>query len=144
MTRAKRELILSCSGTPSAWLTGIPDPPQTHPWSDHVVMTELSNVGCPEHLPELPEMVTDIGTLTGREFLYTPYALGMSPERQDRLDRLITGTTLTRDGQQISWRNLSTAVQALGNQPSVRRVFGGESWKYFQQLFIVSGVKTNH
>jgi hypothetical protein len=141
MTRAKRELILSSSGTPSAWLTEVLDPSQINLWADHVETTELSEIDCPVHLPELPEATPEIGALTGREFLYTPYALGMSPERQERLDRLVSGSSLLREGRPVTWRNLSAAMSALDSQPAARRAFGEDSWTYFRLLFRAAGVR---
>jgi superfamily I DNA/RNA helicase len=140
MTRAKRELILSCSGNPSKWLADLPLGLAIDQWSENVDISEVRIVGSPEKLPELPEAVVELGGLNGPEFLFTRFALGMSPERQLRLRELIPGRATYRDGQQTTWRNLSSALFALETRTFARRAFGPEASRYFQNLFSRAGV----
>lgn len=141
MTRAKRELILSCSGNPSRWLADLPDELAIDKWSENVDMSEVNLFGSPEKLPELPEAIVELGGLNGAEFLYTPFALGMSSERQLRLRELIPGRATFRDGQQVAWRNLSSALFALETRTAARRAFGPDASRYFQDVLSKAGVK---
>jgi hypothetical protein len=141
MTRAKRELVLSYSSAPSTWLVDLAPALSYDEWSEHVEQSELRLLGVPQLLPELPEAVSELGALNGPEFLYTPHALGMSPERQQRLRELVPGQASNRGGRQIAWRNVSSAFSALDNTPTARRMFGRESWRYFRDLFAKAGVK---
>lgn len=135
MTRAKHELILSFNGAPSSWICDVEGLEAPGAWIEHVDSAQLTVSGIPERLPELPPEGGRIGALTGREFLYTRYARGMSPERQERLIRLISGRMLIRDGHTVEWRCISDAAHDIELRPRARRAFGEDSWRYFRDLF---------
>ena len=81
--------------------------------------------GAPERLREAEEGGREgVMSLTGREFLYTPVALGLSTEAIRKIDELVDGVGLRRDGRRVRWRNLETLYQDLENEPRARQMFG--------------------
>jgi hypothetical protein len=61
-------------------------------------------IGTPIRLPEVEvrdEGVEDPRGLTGKAFLFTPHALGMSSEAQDKLAELVDGRGLRAAGRNI-------------------------------------------
>jgi hypothetical protein len=66
-------------------------------------------------------------TLTGRQFLFTPMAYGLSLEAQEKLDELVDGRGLVRGTQRVKWRNLADLATDLENSPVARASFGSRT-----------------
>jgi len=118
MTRAKKELILSFHGRASRWITEVADTIGSGQWSDFEEL-DLSLFAAPDVLPELDVSTghVDIGALTGLEFLFTSYALGITPETQDKLVELVDGRGLRqsgeRGGRRLKWRDMRSLYNDL-------------------------------
>ena len=78
----------------------------------------------PEFKPDIPEMlpqldpnasVTDTSAIPGDQFLYTPNALGLSSESQDKLAELVDGRGLSRagGGRRLKWPTVASLVRDL-------------------------------
>jgi len=122
MTRAKRELILSFHGSASPWITAVNDHLDTDLWSHYeAVVPEFVN-GVPELLPEAEsgDDPRDLLRLTGSEFLYTGYAIGLSLEAQGKLAELATGRGAVRGGtnQKVRWENVGALLEDLTSSRS--------------------------
>lgn len=132
MTRAKRQLILSYSGEVSPWIDS--DKVRQHfefgEWGSFVDLKGKFKIGNPEKLSQfVVEGKVNLGALTGRRYLYTKYAIGLSLELQDKLDELVTGVNRTRDGKRVLWPNVKSAVDEVKSQPQAKQLFGPERWK---------------
>ena len=125
MTRARDELYLSHSGEATPWFKSTSDTLSFLEWSEVVQMDRGLGAGAPERLREAEEGGREgMMSLTGREFLYTPAALGLSTEAIRKIDELVDGVGLRRDGRRVRWRNLETLYQDLENEPRARQMFG--------------------
>ena len=79
MTRAKTNLILSASGSPSHWLLNNAVNLPVMPWEDIVDPEEIEMIGRPSYLPDFPgEDYETLSELTGEQFVYTEHARGLS------------------------------------------------------------------
>jgi hypothetical protein len=124
MTRAKRELILSFHGTASPWITAVSDSIGTALWSECEELKEEYAAGVPELLPELePESgFQDAYKLSGKQFLYTSYALGLSTEAQQKLTEIIDGRGLVRGGskRRMKWADVGSLLRDLSGKQIAR------------------------
>ena len=109
MTRARDQLILSHSSSPSKWLE-IPSGVLTFDeWDSFVDISEINLSGEPGHLPEIPDSENDskaIMELTGQGFNYTLYARGLSSEIQNKLEELVPGRSLRRGKFRVAWKDI--------------------------------------
>jgi hypothetical protein len=117
MTRAKRELILSFHGTASLWLSAVSSTIAMDYWRSYEVPNPAFRQGMPEVLPEMdPDTsIDDTSALFGNQFLYTPSALGLSIEAQEKLSELVDGRGLSRGGggRRLKWPTISSLVKDL-------------------------------
>jgi hypothetical protein len=129
MTRARKELILSFSDEASPWLTGVADTIGVEEWASCEELDPSLMEGIPEILPDVPETDADetIGGLTGAEYLYTDYALGLSVEAQTKLDELVDGRgAVTATGKRARWKCLSDLAEDLGRNRRYDTLFGSK------------------
>jgi superfamily I DNA/RNA helicase len=127
MTRARRELILSFNEEASPWLSAVADTIAVADWASCEELDERFRVGIPELLPDFPEADVEetIGTLTGAEYLYTDYALGLSVEAQEKLDELVDGRgALSSTGRRARWKALSDLADDLGRSRRYDNMIG--------------------
>lgn len=127
MTRARKELILSFSGTASPWLTAVSDTIAVEDWANCEELDESLLAVLPERLPESQEVDTNqsLSTLTGGEFLYTDYALGLSVEAQEKLQELVDGRGSTLStGKRLSWKCLGDLASDLERSRRHDLLFG--------------------
>jgi superfamily I DNA/RNA helicase len=135
MTRAKKELILTYTGEMSEWISN----EKNRPYFDFDEITEFANIrslkkcGIPEKMPQAHEQnSTSTLDLPGRSFLYTSHSIGMSLELQDKIDQLIDGTGLRRDGKRFKWASIGRALDDVKKHPYAKNLFGGQkTWKEF-------------
>ncbi|EYD75315.1 Superfamily I DNA and RNA helicase-like protein [Rubellimicrobium mesophilum DSM 19309] len=115
MTRARRELIVSFSGTASPWIVGAKDSFGTAFWSAVEEPDPEHRAGVPEILPEIqPEGgVESLYALTGRAFLYTSLGLGLSVETQQKLLEIVDGQGSLRGKVRLKWRTVGALLNDL-------------------------------
>jgi hypothetical protein len=118
MTRARRELILSFHGTASPWIAAVNESICSALWSEFEKLNPDYLAGVPELLPEIePESgLSDAYKLSGEQFLYTSFALGLSIETQQKLIELVDGRGLVRagSGRRVKWPNVGSLLRDLG------------------------------
>jgi hypothetical protein len=162
MTRAREFLGLSFSGKNSKWIDksieeelfritsweeaceGI----EQKEFEEPMKLEQLhAKALIPPYSPEDPEQKHDLARifkrdlydLTGFNFLYTEEALGISVELQNKIEKYITGKDIFRDGKQIEWKTINSAINDLrltSNIPG-RQLFGSQNagWKEFMDTF---------
>lgn len=114
MTRAKSQLVLSFSGMLCKWLSAIEMPISR--WSDVVDTDDLNQVGLPGFLEEFPDAdAFDLRTLTGSEFVLTPYARGLDVDLLEKLEDLVDGRGSLQAGSQrrLKWKNIGSLIDDL-------------------------------
>ena len=123
MTRARRELILSFSGTASPWIRGVSGTITVDRWQEVESLTATSFAGVPDVLPEIDPVFQspDTGALSGLQYIYTPNGLGLSLEAQDKLIELVDGRGARQagGGARIRWetvRGLAKDLQMSRNR----------------------------
>lgn len=128
ITRAKTQVVLSYSGELSAWLSNERVGLRPDLWSEYEDLKDLPEIQMPGFLPEFPDQEKDgLRPLTGRQFLYTPYARGFDTELQDKFAELIDGSGLIRNGKRIKWKNIGALLDDYdrhSGSDKVFRVFG--------------------
>ena len=117
MTRAKNELILSFHGAASPWITAVSTTVYSDAWASFEVARDDLRAGEPEVLlqTEVKFAGEPYDKLTGAQFLYTPAAVGMSIETQDRLIEVVDGKGLTAagGGRRLKWATMGALADDL-------------------------------
>ncbi len=138
MTRAKRELILSFHEEASPWITEVRGTIGTALWSDVENLAPELLQGIPDLLPEIePDRETDdVGNLTGLQFLYTVYGLGLSIEAQDKLLTLVDGRGLRAAGgvRRLKWQDMRSLIADLNESRRHDLQFGPNVAAELRQL----------
>jgi hypothetical protein len=137
MTRAKRELIISHSRDVSSFIDKCVDSFVRTNWSEHSVNRTIPQFILSSSTTKSYEEFYQnqrCTELTGREFLYTKKAIGLSTELQNKLVEHITGVDKTSDKKQIEWRNIGHALE-FRSQDRLMALFGREPYRQFIQLF---------
>jgi len=137
MTRAKRELIISYSQDMSGFIEKCVDSFVQANWIEHSPNPTIPKFNLPSSTTKsYEEFYQDqrCTELTGREFLYTKRAVGISIELQNKLVEHITGIDKASDRKQVEWRNIRHALE-FKPQDTVRNLFGPESYRRFIELF---------
>ena len=75
--------------------------------------------------------------MNGLQYIYTFDSLGLSFELQDRLQKHVTGRSVTRDGVTIEWRDLRSLKKDLKTNVQSRRFLGDVYFKEFSEKFIL-------
>jgi hypothetical protein len=117
MTRAKRELILSFHGAASPWIAAVTGSIGTARWNEVENLDPAFAQGVPEVLPEFEteRHEEDLGNLSGIQFVYSSYALGLSPEAQDKLIELVDGRGMRSagGGRRLKWPSMRWLIADL-------------------------------
>ena len=114
LTRAKHNLILSFSGTPSRWITNEKVELQIDQWRDVIDVDSVEPLGVPGFLPEFTDTeIDDMRSLNGRQFLYTPYARGLEVDLQRKIEELVPGQSRLRNNRRVLWKNLGQLLDDL-------------------------------
>lgn len=124
MTRAKNDLYLSYHGEPSPWLQSAREKLSFFDWEEVEALDAKFLTHVPEKLPELEERDDDIGALTGEQYCYTRYAIGLTHEAQEKLRNLVDGRGLTRNRERVKWRSVRDLKMDLESSPKARGIFG--------------------
>ena len=128
MTRAKNDLYLSYHKTPSPWLENTKHLYRTD-WSEIESLSDVNLLEIPERLAETQyaDRNQDLYTeMTGLDFIYSEYAIGMTVEQQDRLINLVDGKGLFSSEKRahIKWRDMRSLLNDILNDPNSRMVVG--------------------
>ena len=77
-------------------------------------------------LPEVEDgpQEDDVKNLTGKQFIYSPFARGLSGDALLRIDELVDGVGLISDRKRVRWQTMGQLKEDLENQPSARAAFG--------------------
>lgn len=135
MTRARHQLILSCSGEPSLFLQKQLGNLGQYAWTEYV--EPQTPIEPPRHLALLREDVVhrDIGNLTGEEYLYEEHAIGCPSLLVEKLRRLVSGRNYIVQGSQVEWRTIAEAAKSTKDHPRSRQAFGPEGYRLFRERF---------
>jgi len=131
MTRAKRDLILSYSGSLSSWIEKCRDYFEFDSWDEYFNINDIKLHGIPERISSKNEQVQQALKMSGRQFLYTQHAVGFSLELQDKIDDLIDGRGRLRSGQPVAWKDIKTAYDDVLKTPTPKQLFGLKTHKEF-------------
>ena len=125
MTRARNELYLSYHGQPSPWLRRAEGDLSFGDWSEVVALSDEFIVEAPARLANVEEgRKQDLLSLTGRQFNYTEWALGLSTDALNKLDELVEGRGLIRGGRRVKWPTIGDVSIDLESSPLARQLFG--------------------
>jgi hypothetical protein len=132
MTRAKLELILSYSGERSRFLSDAEEVLVAESWDEHC---EAQQHGLRfNELKRIDERPADY-RMTGREFLYTRQAIGMSTRLQEKLLQLVDGRERFDERRhQVGWKTIVDVLRSR-DTPTLSRLFGAETYKEFREVF---------
>lgn len=132
MTRAKLELYISYSGDLSSFFNSSMHLFTHGKWVDYEKDKSLQSINY--NLQESDTEV-EILNLTGKKFIHTKEAVGISGELFEKLITLITGKSLTSDGKVKEWKTIKAALEEK-NIPNISQLFGAQkTWPEFKQLF---------
>ena len=73
--------------------------------------------------------------MNGWDYIYTEDALGMSYELQDRLEKHVTGKSVSTNGITREWRSLRSLKEDLRINIPGRRFLGDVYFKEFREKF---------
>lgn len=140
MTRAKDQLVVSFSDTLSPYLS-VADTYFLHEdWHTYVEKHMETSFGEPlslediRHREHAENELRDLIDLSGPEFLYTPYALGLSSLLIEKLRKVVSGKSLIRNRVPVEWKTLRQAKLDTDNNVRSRQAFGPEGIKQFRSL----------
>ena len=131
MTRAKRDLILSYSGSISNWVEKCKDFFEFDAWEEYLDRDALKLQGIPQKTSDKHQQGQQALSLPGRKFLYSHHAIGLSLELQDKIDQLVDGRGRSRNGQVIAWPTIKAAYNDVFNKPQPKQLFGSKTHKEF-------------
>ena len=129
MTRAKDELILSFNGEKSDWLDVEERLVQHAQWKDWFPDGyNYDNFVKPEKIPEFsPDdaefIADDPKEYSGKDFMFTKSAIGLSKEAQAKFIELVDGRGAIRDGERVKWKSINEALRDIEKSPRVRGLF---------------------
>lgn len=135
MTRAKWQLIVSYSDTPSKYFDATSETFESGIWFDYLEVSAPISVEVPQSLNTICESgaaATEIALMTGPQVLYTEHAVGISPMIAEKLRALVDGYGINRSGHAVKWRNVGSAYDSILLDPISKQAFGLEGWKAFK------------
>jgi len=129
MTRARDELYLSHSGDHSEWLEKVRDHLNFAAWSEVMEIDSKFKQAKPLPLYEFESAQherREALKLNGRQFLYTSWALGLSPEAQEKIVELVDGTgkISTQKKGRVKWIDMDSLRHDLDLSPHAKQLFG--------------------
>jgi superfamily I DNA/RNA helicase len=138
MTRAKKELILSYSNELSPIFNNAISFFTVNNWEDYFPdISQLEIVKIPSDNSNVS--LNSIRKMTGREFLFTKNAIGLSTEAQLKLLEVIRGHKSTLNGEQIEWPELGSFIDEMKSKrqtPKLNRILGKNVYKEIYERFI--------
>ncbi|WP_051171370.1 UvrD-helicase domain-containing protein [Spongiibacter marinus] len=137
LTRAKSELIVSYSGSPSSILDNTDDVFIVDRWESYLPKEILDIPTLPKRINEVRKEgaeASDVLYMCAPSFLYTEEAIGINGELISKLRELVDGKAINRQGHLVRWKNLGSAYDSIMNSPRSRNAFGPERIKEFRLL----------
>ena len=143
MTRAKDQLVLSCSGAPSVYTSELEDRVLEAAWNEYIEQDQLKLIGQPPRLTDIRaeheqiEHSISLLNLSGAEFLYTSHAIGLDSRLISKLrSRIAGGKQRSVNGRvvPVRWNTLRDAWRDTNNYPASRKEFGDEDLKALRVL----------
>lgn len=139
MTRAKRELVLSYSGSLSSFLVGAEEHFSVGRWEEHEVVPAEVTVRDGAN-PRSDDAPSEKWLTTGRAFFRTRDAVGLSTSAQDAILTYVTGRSLVRReaGRQkeLEWKNFDSFIRAMAADPRARNnIVSKEVWEELESKF---------
>jgi len=138
MTRAKKELIISYSKSPSSIFERCNEYFHLDEWKDHVISDDVD-----DSLPLKGKLIlpkSQSSRMIGKKFLYHRKSVGMSRELQNKLLDYVMGKSVVAKGKKIGWLNmdeLKNDILSGRDKPHYSRLFGrnvyNELWTLFQE-----------
>lgn len=128
MTRAKHELILSYSGTPSRFLDVESNDFVTGGWAEYAEAADLKGFELPP--PSLAARDDKRNwNVSAQTFLKKRDAVGLSAALQEKLLEHVRGHNRTLDGRQIAWATVSDFLRAMQNPRSRNKILSNVAWE---------------
>lgn len=140
MTRAKKTLVLSHSGNYSSIFQQTIENSllYSEDWNMYYE-TPFQTFDTPKHIQQFVNSSeeTDFGGLTGRQFLYTDYAIGISRDLANKLEELVTGSAQSRGGThlRVKWKDIRSALADVKRFPHAKQLFGSKVHLEFLNFF---------
>ena len=138
MTRAKKELILSYSNELSPIFDNAISYFTVNQWDDYFPnISKLKTVKIPPYNSRIS--LNNIRKMTGKEFLFTKNAIGLSTEAQLKLLDVIKGHKSTLNGEQIEWPELGSLIdemKSMRQTPKLNRILGKNVYQEIHERFI--------
>ncbi len=137
MTRARKQLVVSFSGEPSAFFGREPESFLHSTWSEYVADSAiLPTLQVPRTLDDLRDGSFQISwrEMTGEQFLRTPDARGASNELIKKIRLLADGRGLIHQKSQKRFRTIGEAALAWHNVPLSRQLWGPSVGAQFEAL----------
>lgn len=139
MTRAKRELVVSYTGCLSPFLVGAEEHFSIGRWEEHeVTPAQVSVRG--QARSKRDELASDKWLVTGRDFLKTRDAIGLTVAAQDAILTSVTGRSLVRrEGsrhKEVEWQHFDSFLRAMTSDPRARTgIVSKEVWDELESNF---------
>ena len=137
LTRAKSQLIVSFNGEASNILDGTDEVFAKDSWSKYCPDLEIKDVNKPKKIGDLMSDSYDreeLVLMSGAQFLYSDYAIGLSSRLISNIRDLIPGKALSRQGYKVKWKNIGSAYDSVENSARSRLAFGREVVKEFRSM----------
>jgi superfamily I DNA/RNA helicase len=129
MTRARDELYLSHSGAHSHWLEKAAAHLNFDDWSELWKLSDEFKADKPKRHHEFESGNIERHQaleLNGRQFLYTSWGVGLSPDAQEKISALVDGIGMVnqRIGGRVKWKDMASLRHDLELSPRVKMLFG--------------------
>lgn len=140
MTRAKNQLVLSWSSRMSPYLEKQVDKTLEDSWSTYLGAEMVASIGVPPSLDDirsgdsLADPARSLLDLSGPEFLYSEYALGIDQSLIEKIRTLVPGVGLRRSGIPVQWVSIGGARSDGETHVRSRALFGQNDWLQFRSL----------
>jgi hypothetical protein len=137
MTRAKMDLCISWSGSPSRVFERSAEHFVASTWEEYSgSIGGLSEVSLPEHTEEyrIEAVRRPWRDMKGAEFLYSPYAKQVSLELIARIRQLVDGKPRRKGSVSTKWRCMGDAVESCRKSPQSRNIWGSEMSRQLLEL----------
>lgn len=136
MTRAKTQLLISYHGNPSKFIEVARDTFTEGDFSEHVENIIIDDVNFPHSaIPELknPEVLK----YSGKSFLKSPDAVGLSRSVQDAILKSVTGKNLISGSshKQLEWEDFGSFFSSMQNRRYRTQVISEEAWQLLNKHF---------
>ena len=134
MTRAKTQLLVSYHGAPSKFITVARDTFTEGQFLEHAELGCLLDFDLPP--PAVPQLKSkDVWNHSGRPFLKSRDAVGLSRPVQDAILSIVSGTTLRRGSRnkQMKWKDFGSFISSMQSPASRNLVISPEAWQALKE-----------